>query len=269
MTSTDDPRDPVPDATDAEALAGALLDGEALPAETAGARADDAAVLEARARFERVARAVATPVPIDDVAREAAIAAALAAATAPAPQGDELARRRRSQGRLRVVGIAAAALVAVAIGAVALGQGGGDDADQAATATAEDRASDEVTDDAGGASTSADAAPSIELSTLDLGAFDDLPALVAAAAASSFGADTPTTMASSGSAAEETGSAGDPTTSAAGCAAPARPAGRLLSSRSATLEGRPVVVVVVDGPEGRIVQVYDFTTCELRFEGSP
>jgi hypothetical protein len=274
MTDTDDPRGDLPEPTAAQDLASALLDGEADATEAAGS--DDPAVVEARVAFERVARAVATPSPADADAREAAITAALRAA-GPSPAtltaGDELDHRRRAGWGLKLAGVAAALLAVVALGGLLAS---GDDADDETAVSDAIDEGDDAGATAGAATESADDGQDLDSSTApglaDLGAFDDLDALVAAAVGSSLESEeaaagdaattAPTTTTERGG-----GESGVPPADAVVCTAPASPSGAIIASSTATLEGRAVVVVVAEQADGRVVQIFDAATCAVVFEG--
>jgi hypothetical protein len=282
----------LPDATEPEELASAILDGEATAAEQA--RAGEPEVAAALARLRGVAAAVGTAGPIDELARERAIALALdawgteaatatAAGAAGAP-GDELARRRQARRGVRLVGVAAAVVAALAVGGIAL-TSGDDDTDTSADVAAEAPAATEAAGSAGdGAESGAGgtATQSATLALTDLGAFDDLDDLVAFAS----GEATERTAVEEGEAFDDDGVAGDaasegldepvldaadpaPTAGAAApsCTPPPPPGGDPVVVSTATLEGRPVTVVVAGTGDDAVVQVVDAQTCELRYEG--
>jgi hypothetical protein len=279
MTDAQHPVGP-PEASESEELAAAILDGEATPAELA--RADEPAVAAALAAQRRAAATLAVDVPVDEAARERSIAAALAvrdegtAAAAPR-RADDLAdrRARRAAGTLPVLAAAAAVVVALVVGALALAGRSDDDEDLAATA--EDSAPTGAADAAGGASGSGvdEAATALALG-LDLGAFDDVEHLVAAAARRADLARSSAATAE-GSDADHAGSAEDagaldpteaPASTVAGPAcAPPLPEGTVVSTATAILDGRPVLVTVLDGDDGTVVQVVDAATCDVVYEG--
>lgn len=287
----------LPDATEPEELASVILDGEATAAEQARAAAPEVAA--ALARLRAVAEAVGSVGPVDELARERAIAVALdawgteaatASATDGAP-GDELARRRQARRGLRLVGVAAAVVAALAVGGIALSSGS-DDADTSADVAAE---APEGTEAAGSGEDGAESgaggtATESALALTDLGAFDDLDDLVAFAS----GEATERTVVEEGDAFADDDSAvvGDataesgsesgliegssqdaaepaPATGAAppSCSPPPPPSGDPVVVSTATLEGRPVTVVVAGTGDDAVVQVVDAQTCELRYEG--
>jgi hypothetical protein len=284
----------LPDATEPEELASAILDGEATAAEQA--RAGEPEVAAALARLRGVAAAVGATGPVDELARERAIALALdawgteaataAAAGAAGASGDELARRRQARRGVRLVGVAAAVVAALAVGGIAL-TSGDDDTDTSADVAAEAPAATEAAGSAGDGAesgTGGSATQSATSALTDLGAFDDLDDLVAFASGEAteravveegeaFDADD---GAVAGDAASEDleesvqdGSVTAPATGAAApsCTPPPPPGGDPVVVSTATLEGRPVTVVVAGTGDDAVVQVVDALTCELRYEG--
>ena len=292
----------LPDATEPEELASAILDGEATDAERA--RAGDPEVAAALEAFGRVSAAVGAEPPVDELARERAIAAALGAWGTPTAEEeaiaaeqrerfaavDELARRRRNRLGLKVAGIAAAVAAVVAVGSLAVGSGDDEDSATSADVAAEAPESGVATESAGaGATADADAAEESEaaadgatssLALSDLGAYDDLDTLVAdavvvaterAAEANDDGADS--APQGEGDAGGEVAEGGAAPTVAAGaggataCALPSPPAGEPATASTATLEGRPVLVTVSGSGDDAVVQVTDPATCEVLYEG--
>jgi hypothetical protein len=283
----------VPDATEPEEVASAILDGEATEAERA--RAGEPGVAAALAAFGRVSAGLGADDPIDELARERAITAALDAwgteddavpGARTAVAGDELARRRRARRGLRVVGAAAAVVVALALGGLAL-QGGSDDDDSADVAASAPEDTVAAGGSAGaGSAAGSEAATESALALSDLGTYDSLDALVAEAAgvateraaafedgqvfdADSSGDVTATQGANNGVDGEQTSA---PAADAGGgavatCAPPPPPSGEPLAFSTATLEGRPVTVVVAGTGDEAVVQVVDVQTCEVRYEG--
>lgn len=219
----------------------------------------------------------------------------------PARAGDDLARRRagRTARLLPALGAAAAVVVALVLGGIALG-GGGDDADQTAVGDAFDATDEDLA--AGGAA--ADATASAPVPSVALGAFDDLDALVAEAGRTAAqsravggaggsgsgsgsdgagsadaeeaaeGAEAGTTSPAAATGAPAAGDdAGEGSSSQAlderACVADAAPEGTFVASATATLDGRPVAITVVDTADGTVVQVVDVATCEVVYEGPP
>lgn len=297
MTDADRPVGPseVPDATAEEALAAAILDGEATAAERA--RADEPAVAAALAAQRRVAEAVAAAPPVDDAGRGRSIAAALAAwdadgRSAGAAPVDDLARRRaqRATRLLPALGAAAAVVVALVLGGLAI-RGNGGDADQTASGDAFDATVEEGDDGAesgaaaGGGSGAVDDRTTTLAAEVAFGSYEDLDGLLAevdrtAALARAALRDLDAFEEAAGSppsatagAAEGQASVGDSSGGApvaeSTCVAPALPEGTYVTGGPAVLDGRPVAVTVVDGPEGTVVQVVDVSTCEVVYEGPP
>jgi|GEM_PF-3587791 hypothetical protein len=260
-----------PDAADE--LASAYLDGEATAAERARVETDPGLL----ARVDALARAqaaVGASVPVDPAARDAAISTALAAATEPggvlASEATEperapvvpLARPRGAAPSTRWRYLAVAAAIAVAALAVPLlsqlGEsdeqdtagvaldddaetfGDGEGLDAAEREEADTLAEDTAAGSAGGATEPASAAG-------ELGAFEDMDGLAAAAAERVESALAPTTTVA-GTGAEAMTS----TTLAGPCAGALElPAdAEVLLDATATLAGEPVVVVVHRSPGG-------------------
>jgi hypothetical protein len=233
----------VPDASEADELASALLDGEGTAAERA--RADEPDVARRVAELEAVARLVATPVePVDELARSRAVRAALAAAApAVAP--------RRVPAWLAP----AAAVIVVLAGVglfVAVLAGGSDDADEAATSGADtateatalaegggESFQESAGDAAGGAGSEA---PAAAMLADDLGAFDEPPQLAEALRAR---------LAAAPRADDDAAAARRAELDAAGCTG-AFEASTVLDVARATLNGRPVLVVVLERADGRL-----------------
>lgn len=116
MTMTPDEPRPYEEPTDLDALASAIVDGEAtLPADP------DPALVDRVRAFRAVREAVAAPVAgASDAVREAAVSAALAASTT-SPDVHSLATRRR---RVPVLPAAVAAALALFVGLAVLNLGG-------------------------------------------------------------------------------------------------------------------------------------------------
>lgn len=289
MTAPDRPDGTEPPPADPlDELASARLDGAAAGA-TGEAEALDAAteaeVARRLARFARVRDVLATPVPVDAEAREAAIAAALAAAgpdTGELDDGDggddELAERRerreqrarRGRAGLRVAGAAAAVVAVVALGAALLrgldADGDGDTAGDAFTdADMEASLGEEAEQDDGGAIPDGrDAAEPVpgaddaeERSVLgELGGYGDVDELLAALARTDDGAST------AGGVAPPEAATDPPPFPCAGELPPAdRPAEPFAT---ASVAGRPVAVWATGS--GQLL-VVDAGTCEVLGRG--
>lgn len=272
MTDSHDPHqiDPLDD------LASAHLDGQTTPAEDAQV-AGDPAVAARVAELAAVRAAMQSDgPPVDEVRREASIAAALAAfdegrAEAAAPAGSAgvtpiavaAARRRVSRRNVQVIGAVAVA-VALAVAVPLLGVLDSDSpSEDLATSpveeSAEDTAERDGGDAAGGAADDFATAGPLAMSPtapVDLGTFEDLDALEAAVAthvAAPFAATTgdqasPTTAARTAEAASACSGADD--------------AGQLVLTGTATLEDRPVLVFVHESTDGaRTVRVVDAVDC--------
>lgn len=255
-------------------FASAHLDGATSPEEAARIAADPA--LQARVEELRAVRTSLQALPaVDPARREAAITAALTAfaeeADGAGAEGAPIApvtslaavaaRRRPTPKALKLAGVAAAVLL-VAVLVPLLGKLGGSD-DAAETA----ERSTNAQDGAGGAAADQAAPPESEmgLSTttaygapgppVDLGRFDDLEALVAAAEQSD-PRDAP--AAASGSAEENAAAscAADQTSDAVVAGA------SLVRTLTATLDEAPVVVLILTDVDGaRSLRVFDSATC--------
>lgn len=175
----------IPDASETDELASALVDGEASDAEVA--RAGEPEVASRVTSFRAVARLVATPVePVDELSRTRAIRAALAVAGGAAPA----AGSRRAPAWLAPVAAAVVVLAGVGLFVAALAGGGSDDQTASGDAATEATAlADAFEDAAGGEGTGgssagapAPAADGAESSAMpgDLGAFADAGELEAA-----------------------------------------------------------------------------------------
>lgn len=285
MTDPDLPVGPPPEASEIEELASAILDGEATPEELA--RASEPAVAAALASYRRVSALLASSGPVDEVGRERSIAAAIDAwgtgdAAAAPGGGDELAQRRARQPAWArpAFGAAAAVVVALVLGGLAV-LAGQDDGDDVAASNAAD---DDAAQRGSPAGATAESGADSFAVGIDLGTFDDLDALVAAADRTA--AQQRSVLLDESAQAEEgdgeaTSEAAPPASPAAGagvdasegaggaCSPPPLPPGVVVVTGTATFEGRAVVVTVIDGSEGTVVQVQDVATCAVVYEGPP
>jgi len=234
-------------------LASAHLDDPAHP----GAIDD-----ELRLRIERLGaarealRASAAP-PIDPVERDRAIAAALAAFDEEPAGGDPIVvplrpHRRRPARLVELVGIAAA-IVALALVVPLLGRLGSGSPDDVAVAPT-------VASIPGAASggASSDPAPnamaldSAASPSIDLGSFAEVDALAAAVRARLDEARRSVGNAETTAGAYSDGSA---------CAEERAAGGDAALTATATLEGRPVIVIVHETPTGRTLVVLASDDC--------
>lgn len=261
MTDAPDPQQEL------DELASAHLDGLTTAEEAARVASDPA--LQARvAELARVRTAVAhVAPPVDDPEREAAIAAALdafdedraAAAVVPIARG----RRWAPSRALRYAAIAAAVVLAALVVPLLSNLDSGED-DQAATveetgAAIGDDGAEDLADRAGGEAPTAGSADAFSsLADGDLGAFAEhaeleeaVRARVAAVGSSPAVEAAPTTTVPTG-------------TLEGSCSDRAPGDGVVVLEATATLAGRPVIVVVVDRAEGQtVLSVYDPTSCAL------
>lgn len=250
---------------DLDELASAHLDGQTSPEEAARVEGDP--VLLARVgELQAVRTAVAiADGPIDEDRRDAAILAALAVASDEAHADDVAllaaarARRQRRVWQIRLVGAAAA--IAVALTAVLPNLVGNDDGGTEILASPNDADSERqgpattlfgggTAGDRGASAPAADDAPlamemSVPLLTTanasDLGAADDLPALAVRARSSLDG---------SAQLAAATPPADPEPADACLATLQAQASNLVLLVALATLDGRPVVAVVVAEPDG-------------------
>jgi hypothetical protein len=249
-------------------LASAHLDGATTPEEAARVAADPA--LQARIEeLRRIRAAVAAVPPPDPARREAAIRAALAAfadddtdagaTTAPVPSATSLSARRGPPTRaLRVLGAAAAvALLALLVPVLGrLAQSSDDDASSfESTGAAIEDSPDEGLDGADSL-----APTTTVLLDRDLGAFDDLDALVTALASPAFEANVESSTAELGEGLDTDTFTACPTTTAGDVRGEAR---RTATAR-ATVAGDPVTVVLLRpaGERGTLA-VYRTADCTL------
>lgn len=234
-------------------LASASLDGERTPSSSTDR--------ELRARVERLEAARmalrGADAPVDPLRREEAIEAALAAfdeELAPVDHGVRLARSRfrRPPRAAALVGIAAAiALLALAV--PLLGRLGSPSKDEVVAPRNQTTAG----------ATSGDSSPSrmmvagADASSADLGTFSGVDALTAAVRAR---LDAPPT--SSPATGGEAATAAPPAASTAPPCADQRAAGGPeVFTAVATLDGRSVIVVVHEDPEGRTLVVLASDDC--------
>lgn len=242
---TDEP-DPLDD------LASARLDGEHDRSDPL----DD----ELRARVERLAAARDAlrdaPAPADPARREQAITAALAAFDDETGRSERVvaalpARRRRPIRLVEMAGIAAA-IVALALVVPLLDRldsGSNDDVVAPTVQSSRDAAS--------GAGSADRMALDANGSASDLGAFPDVGALTDAVRAR---LDAPAGYAASGGAAEGMASPA-PSSTAPVCADQRSSGGAEVFAASATLDGRRVVVVVLEDHGGRTLVVLASHDC--------
>jgi hypothetical protein len=239
-------------------LASALLDGEVPRPQTV-----DAALGERMEQLRDASQAIAAPLPIDEIARERAIAGALAAFDLPIETPIETPiQPRAASRRFKPALLGAAAAVIVLIGAVALVTRSDDASttaagDTAATSTVEALASGASTStvrtaaDAGGAASEAAAATAAPLpASRPLGAFADADALRAALGPDAFTA--------------KTSDAAPQTCETEARAASTADLGALTDNVTLTWQGRPARALLFVDPSGTrgIVVVAD-PTCEV------
>lgn len=240
-------------------LASAHLDGMTTPEESAAVAAD-ASLSQQVERLAATRDLLRSTAPaVDPERRDRAIAAALAAfdedeahlgyavPAAPPATVIDLARRRRTRRTLQLVGAAAAvALVALAIPFVDQLDSGSKGGNDVAAPTNKDMAATEAADAAGGAtSTLAPGSPPPEL-----GSFDDLP-LLTEAVRDQLDAEGPTVAQAGPAPTRTTSCTEDPALQPVAYVA------------FAELDGRAVVVVVRDEPDGgRSLVVLDRQSCE-------
>ena len=252
---------------DPDDLASAHLDRATTPDEAARIAADP--VLQARVDALRAVRAaVQQPVDADPEAREAALAAALAAfdeelapsVARPATVTPIIPRRGLSPTARRVLG--AAAVVAVLALLVPLLAQSTDD-DSSGDATFEETGAaiggaDRATSDAGTAEDAAAATSTTDLAAArDLGAYDDLDALLDALARDSAGFTPP---------GGESGTGG-PNQRSSPCPVTAATSGSDVGV--AVVAGRNVVVAVLRSDKGFRLLVLDAETCEVLADRRP
>lgn len=278
MTDTDDPNqlDPLDD------IASAHLDGQTTAQEAAQVAADPALAARVATLAEIRAALQSEVTPVDDDRLESSIAAALAAFDdevvgdpAPADPGPvtsitvAAARRRVSRRGVQVIGaVAIAVLLALAVPFFRALDSESSPDEVASTGEASvqgDGDGAERAEDDASAGAAADAQPPEALTTfgspsvpVDLGSFEDLDALTAAAgaypslplAATTEDRATPTTAAQRESSA---GSCPEPPSS-----------GTPVLTGTATLDGQPVQVFVSEDASGaRTVVVVDPTDCTI------
>lgn len=289
MSQSDHPHGAVPDADPLDELASAIVDGEATVDEQA--RIADPEVAARVAEFERAARVVGSEVPpATDEQRDATIAAALAAWGTPDPLEtstvDELSERRDRRARgLRWVGVAAAVIAALVIGGAvlsdddssedmateALDEESDDGAGERAATEEAESSAEEGADAAAGATGLDSHDDAILFSTIDLGTYDDVDALLTTASdvASRQAAATDEADTGAGSASE-----GGPATTTAEAAPPllgscSPPRAGVFTPFTATLDEQSVLVWVVEQPDGRSVFVIDPASCDTLAERTP